>query len=63
MKKNYLYIETYGCQMNEYDTDRIINALDAETTDNPKDADVIIVNTCAIREKSRSKSPEQPWKI
>ena len=42
--------------MNEYDTDRIINALDAETTDNPKEADVIIVNTCAIREKADQKA-------
>ncbi|NIQ16521.1 MAG: tRNA (N6-isopentenyl adenosine(37)-C2)-methylthiotransferase MiaB [Candidatus Dadabacteria bacterium] len=42
--------------MNEYDSDRIINALDAETTDKPENADVIIVNTCAIREKADQKA-------
>ena len=56
MAKKYLYLETYGCQMNEYDSDRIINALEAETTNNPLDADYIIVNTCAIREKADQKA-------
>lgn len=56
MKKKYLYLETYGCQMNEYDSDRIHNALDVELTDNPKCADYIIVNTCAIREKADQKA-------
>ena len=42
--------------MNEYDTDRIKNALDAEPTDNPKNADIIIINTCAIREKADQKA-------
>lgn len=56
MGKKNLYLETYGCQMNEYDSDRIINALDANTTDNPKDADLIIINTCAIREKADQKA-------
>ena len=56
MKKKYLYLETYGCQMNEYDSDRIHNALDIELTDNPKNADYIIVNTCAIREKADQKA-------
>ena len=56
MKKKYLYLETYGCQMNEYDSDRIHNALDVELTRNPKDADYIIVNTCAIREKADQKA-------
>ncbi|MCZ6527720.1 MAG: tRNA (N6-isopentenyl adenosine(37)-C2)-methylthiotransferase MiaB, partial [Candidatus Dadabacteria bacterium] len=51
-----LYIETYGCQMNEYDSDRIKNALDAEPTDDPKSADIIIINTCAIREKADHKA-------
>ncbi len=56
MGTKQLYIETYGCQMNEYDTDRIKNALDAEPTDDPKNADIIIVNTCAIREKADQKA-------
>lgn len=56
MDAKYLYLETYGCQMNEYDSDRIINALNAERTDNPKDADIIIINTCAIRDKADQKA-------
>ncbi|HET7289109.1 MAG TPA: tRNA (N6-isopentenyl adenosine(37)-C2)-methylthiotransferase MiaB, partial [Thermodesulfobacteriota bacterium] len=56
MPNKYLYIETYGCQMNEYDSDRIRNALDAETTDNPAKADIIIINTCAIRDKADQKA-------
>ncbi|MEE9193364.1 MAG: tRNA (N6-isopentenyl adenosine(37)-C2)-methylthiotransferase MiaB, partial [Thermodesulfobacteriota bacterium] len=56
MKKKYLYLETYGCQMNEYDSDRIHNALNVELTGNPKEADYIIVNTCAIREKADQKA-------
>jgi tRNA-2-methylthio-N6-dimethylallyladenosine synthase len=56
MKNKYLYIETYGCQMNEYDSDRIRNAIGAETTDNPEEADIIIVNTCAIRDKADQKA-------
>jgi len=42
--------------MNEYDSDRIKNALGAEPTDNPKSADIIIINTCAIREKADQKA-------
>ncbi|MCZ6555564.1 MAG: tRNA (N6-isopentenyl adenosine(37)-C2)-methylthiotransferase MiaB [Candidatus Dadabacteria bacterium] len=56
MGTKQLYIETYGCQMNEYDSDRIKNALDAEPTDDPKSADIIIINTCAIREKADHKA-------
>jgi tRNA-2-methylthio-N6-dimethylallyladenosine synthase len=56
MEKKYLYLETYGCQMNEYDSDRIRNALAMETTDDPKEADVVIINTCAIREKADQKA-------
>ncbi|MCH7949597.1 MAG: tRNA (N6-isopentenyl adenosine(37)-C2)-methylthiotransferase MiaB [Candidatus Dadabacteria bacterium] len=56
MGTKLLYIETYGCQMNEYDSDRIKNALDAEPTDDPKSADIIIINTCAIREKADHKA-------
>ena len=42
--------------MNEYDSDRIRNALDAETTDKPEKADIIIINTCAIRDKADQKA-------
>lgn len=51
-----LYIETYGCQMNEYDSDRIRSALGAKKTADPKQADYIVINTCAIREKSDHKA-------
>ncbi len=51
-----LYIETYGCQMNEYDSDRIRAALRAERTSDPSAADYIVVNTCAIREKADHKA-------
>ncbi|MGB0966021.1 MAG: tRNA (N6-isopentenyl adenosine(37)-C2)-methylthiotransferase MiaB [Litorivicinus sp.] len=57
MKK--LYIKTHGCQMNEYDSNRMADALreshGLEPTDNPDDADVILLNTCSIREKAQEK--------
>ncbi len=56
MKKESVFIETYGCQMNEYDSDRIINALNAIPTNEPNNADIIIINTCAIREKADHKA-------
>ena len=51
MKK--LYIETFGCQMNVKDSEHIIGELSDEfiTTSNPKEADLIILNTCSVREK------------
>ena len=52
MEKMSVFIETQGCQMNEYDSDRILNSLSAKLVENPMDADVVIVNTCAIREKA-----------
>tara|TARA_Y100000590_G_scaffold181355_1_gene206724 strand:+ start:545 stop:1807 length:1263 start_codon:yes stop_codon:yes gene_type:complete len=42
--------------MNEYDSDRILNSLSAKLVENPMDADVVIVNTCAIREKADHKA-------
>ena len=51
-----VFIETQGCQMNEYDSDRILNSLSAKLVENPMDADVVIVNTCAIREKADHKA-------
>ena len=54
-----LFIETHGCQMNEYDSSRMADLLGEhqalEMTDNPEDADVILLNTCSIREKAQEK--------
>jgi tRNA-2-methylthio-N6-dimethylallyladenosine synthase len=58
MKTKYLYINTIGCQMNVYDSDQIAKSLlslNYEATENLKEADLIIVNTCAIREKAEQK--------
>jgi tRNA-2-methylthio-N6-dimethylallyladenosine synthase len=57
--KGKLYIKTHGCQMNEYDSAKMADVLAAsdglELTDSPDDADVILVNTCSIREKAQEK--------
>jgi len=57
MKK--LYIKTFGCQMNEYDSGKMADLLHAnegmEMTDSPEDADVVLLNTCSIREKAEDK--------
>ncbi|MBI2216511.1 MAG: tRNA (N6-isopentenyl adenosine(37)-C2)-methylthiotransferase MiaB [Candidatus Rokubacteria bacterium] len=53
-----LHLITYGCQMNEYDSERVAGLLRAERwelTDDEREADLIIVNTCAIREKAEDK--------
>ena len=54
-----LYIKTHGCQMNEYDSARMADVLaeheGLELTDNPEEADVVLVNTCSIREKAQEK--------
>ncbi len=54
-----LYIKTHGCQMNEYDSDRMVDVLAAshglELTDQAEEADVILINTCSIREKAQEK--------
>jgi tRNA-2-methylthio-N6-dimethylallyladenosine synthase len=54
-----LYIRTMGCQMNEYDSDKMADVLREshgyELTDNPGDADLLLVNTCSIREKAQEK--------
>jgi tRNA-2-methylthio-N6-dimethylallyladenosine synthase len=53
-----LHLITYGCQMNEYDSERVAGLLGQERyelTDREADADVIILNTCAIREKAEEK--------
>ncbi len=54
-----LYIKTNGCQMNEYDSskmaDVLLNSHGLEKTDNVENADVILLNTCSIREKAQEK--------
>jgi len=54
-----LYIQTNGCQMNEYDSDKMRDVLQAshkmEMTETPEEADVLILNTCSIREKAQEK--------
>jgi len=55
-----LFIETHGCQMNEYDSDKMADVLredqgGLELTDNPEEADVILFNTCSVREKAQEK--------
>ena len=54
-----LYISTFGCQMNEYDSARMADVLRVssglELTDEPEQADVILLNTCSVREKAQEK--------
>jgi tRNA-2-methylthio-N6-dimethylallyladenosine synthase len=53
-----IYIETYGCQMNEHDTERILRLLQGShylETKNAQEADVILINTCSVREKPEHK--------
>jgi len=53
-----LYIKTYGCQMNVHDSERMAAAMGAEgyvPTDRPEDADMVLLNTCHIREKASEK--------
>ncbi|MCG7954195.1 MAG: tRNA (N6-isopentenyl adenosine(37)-C2)-methylthiotransferase MiaB [Candidatus Thiodiazotropha endolucinida] len=66
-----LYIKTFGCQMNEYDSSRMADGLRVaaglELTENPEEADVLLLNTCSIREKAQEKVFSQlgrwrPWK-
>jgi len=66
-----LYIKTFGCQMNEYDSAKMAEVLrqshGLELTDEPEQADVLLLNTCSIREKAQEKVFSQlgrwrPWK-
>ena len=53
-----LYIQTYGCQMNQYDSDRILRVLgqmDYSATDSAEEADLILLNTCSVRDKAEQK--------
>ncbi len=57
-----VYIRTFGCQMNEYDSAKMVDVIKAhagaegaEATDRPEDADIILFNTCSVREKAQEK--------
>ncbi len=54
-----LYIKTFGCQMNEYDSSKMVDVLknytDITLTDSPEEADILLLNTCSIREKAQEK--------
>ena len=53
-----VFVKTYGCQMNVYDSERMVEALGSkgyQQTDAPEDADMILLNTCHIREKAAEK--------
>ena len=54
-----VYVKTFGCQMNEYDSDKMVDVLGSAEglvkTDTPEDADVILFNTCSVREKAQEK--------
>ena len=54
-----VFIKTFGCQMNEYDSDKMADVLNAaqgyEPTQDPEEADLILFNTCSVREKAQEK--------
>jgi len=54
-----VYIRTFGCQMNEYDSQKMVDVLHAaagyETTDDAEQADLVLFNTCSVREKAQEK--------
>ncbi len=54
-----LYLISYGCQMNEYDSAKMVDVLAAshgyERTRNPDEADLLLLNTCSVREKAQEK--------
>ncbi len=54
-----LHIKTWGCQMNEYDSSKMADLLGSthgfEWTENAEEADVLLLNTCSIREKAQEK--------
>jgi tRNA-2-methylthio-N6-dimethylallyladenosine synthase len=61
-----LYIKTYGCQMNVYDSDKISDVLSNigyDISDNPEDSNIVILNTCNIREKASEKTYSELGRI
>ncbi|HOX94811.1 MAG TPA: tRNA (N6-isopentenyl adenosine(37)-C2)-methylthiotransferase MiaB, partial [Syntrophales bacterium] len=62
MSTRKIYVQTFGCQMNVHDSEQMIELLRGhgyEPTREPKRADLIIVNTCSIREKADQKAYSQ----
>ena len=60
--QRFVYVKTFGCQMNVYDTERILQVLgsaDYQPTDTPANADLILLNTCTVREKAEMKMRSQ----
>ena len=59
MPDNFVYIKTFGCQMNVYDSEKMNDILEESLqiskTDKPENADILILNTCSIREKAQEK--------
>ena len=59
MSAKKLYLRSFGCQMNDYDSNRIVDllgeAMQLEKTDDLNEADVVVLNTCSIREKAQEK--------
>ncbi|MGH8458472.1 MAG: tRNA (N6-isopentenyl adenosine(37)-C2)-methylthiotransferase MiaB, partial [Nevskiales bacterium] len=57
--KPKVYVQTWGCQMNEYDSARMVDVLaqtrGAVAASRPEDADILILNTCSVREKAQEK--------
>ena len=52
------FIETYGCQMNVHDSERMAGLLEQagyDATSEPRDADVVVINTCSVRERAEEK--------
>src|SRR5690606_23561861 len=58
-KPRKVFVRTFGCQMNEYDSDKMIDVLrqthGAERVNTPEEADIILFNTCSVREKAQEK--------
>ena len=60
-----VHVQTWGCQMNEYDTDKMLGVLkqDYVFTEHPEEADLILLNTCSVREKAEHKVFSQLGKL
>ena len=62
-----IFIKTFGCQMNEYDSDQIANLMHQhkgyQKTEDMEDADLVVLNTCSIREKAEDKVYDQLGRI
>ena len=63
--KNKIYIKTFGCQMNSYDSDRLIESISDthKQVARPEEADIIVFNTCHIREKAAEKIYSEVGKV